>query len=122
MRQLLSLWAPVAAYMAGLFVLSAQPALPDPTSSPDWLQHGLAYAGLALVSLRAVAGGRWSRVTFGMLAAAWLIATLFGISDEFHQSFVPERSPDVRDVIADAAGAAIGLAAAWAWGIIRRSP
>lgn len=122
MRHLLSLWAPVAAYMAGLFALSAQPVLPDPTSSPDWLQHGLAYAGLAVVSLRALAGGRWSRVTRGTLVAAWLIAALYGVSDEFHQSFVPERTSDIRDVIADAAGAALGLAAAWAWGIIRRSP
>jgi VanZ family protein len=51
-----------------------------------------------------------------------VIATLYGVSDEIHQAFVPLRTPDVRDVIADATGAALALGAAWAWSIIRRSP
>ena len=40
--------------------------------------------------------------------AAGLIATLYGISDEMHQSFTPGRSPDAFDVIADAVGATLG--------------
>ena len=83
---------------------------------------GAQYAGLAVVSLRAVSGGSWSRVASATLAAAWVIATLYGVSDEIHQAFVPLRTPDVRDVIADATGAALALGAAWAWSIIRRSP
>jgi VanZ family protein len=42
------------------------------------------------------------------VAVAVLIATLYGITDEAHQSLVPMRSPDVYDVIADAGGALIG--------------
>lgn len=30
---------------------------------------------------------------------------IFGCSDEFHQSFVPSRTPDVLDIIADTSGA-----------------
>jgi VanZ family protein len=45
-------------------------------------------------------------------AGAWLAVVAFGISDEWHQSFVPGRSADVLDVLADAAGGALGVAAA----------
>ena len=43
----------------------------------------------------------------------WWVAVavmLYGISDEFHQYFVPGRSVDVYDVLADALG---GLLGAW---------
>lgn len=121
----LALWLPVAAYMAAIFWFSAQPVLPGVALLPDWLSHdwlhhGAAYAGLAVVTLRAVAAGDWRRVTRATLLAAWAIAVAYGISDEFHQSFVPGRTPDARDLLADAAGAALGLGAVWAWGIIRR--
>ncbi|MEZ4273606.1 MAG: VanZ family protein [Myxococcota bacterium] len=39
---------------------------------------------------------------------AWgygFITILYGLVDEFHQSFVPGRSPDLLDALADAAGA-----------------
>lgn len=42
--------------------------------------------------------------------AMWLavvIACLYGISDEFHQSFTPGREPTLRDVLIDTLGASI---------------
>lgn len=42
---------------------------------------------------------------------AVLIAFLFGISDEVHQYFVPNRSADVMDVVADVVGATLGATA-----------
>lgn len=125
-RSPLRLWLPVLAYMGLLFVLSAQPGKDGPSpfpawiaEAPDWLQHGVAYAGLALITLRATASGRWSHVAWPTLVAAWVVATLYGVFDEWHQSFVPGREQDIRDVLADAAGAAVALGAAWAWGIIK---
>ncbi|MCC7032400.1 MAG: VanZ family protein [Acidobacteria bacterium] len=106
--------------MAAIFALSSQATPPGASLTPDWVQHGVAYAGLSLVSLRATAGGRWSGVGGGSVLLAWGIAVLYGVSDEWHQSFVPGRMADVRDVIADALGAALGLAAGWAWSIIKR--
>jgi VanZ family protein len=40
---------------------------------------------------------------------AFVVAVLYAISDEFHQSFVPGRYPDLRDVLVDAAGALAAL-------------
>ena len=41
---------------------------------------------------------------------AWLLAVLYAVTDEFHQSFVPGRYPSVWDVlIFDNFGALIGL-------------
>lgn len=34
-----------------------------------------------------------------------LICTVYGVSDEFHQSFVPNRTPSFFDVLADSLGA-----------------
>jgi VanZ family protein len=45
-------------------------------------------------------------------AQVWLatsIASLYGISDEFHQSFVPGRTPDVVDWLADTSGALLAV-------------
>lgn len=46
----------------------------------------------------------WSK---GLLAAG--IAVLYAISDECHQLFVPGRSGEVRDVLIDSAGIAVGV-------------
>jgi len=41
------------------------------------------------------------------------IATLFALSDEWHQSTVPTRQGQFSDVLIDAAGASAGLVAIW---------
>jgi len=40
---------------------------------------------------------------------AWMMAILFALSDEFHQSFVDGRTSTARDVLIDSAGAGIAL-------------
>ncbi|MFC0558414.1 VanZ family protein [Halalkalibacter alkalisediminis] len=40
---------------------------------------------------------------------AWLLATLYGAIDEWHQSFIPERSGLVSDVAIDSIGALLAL-------------
>ena len=53
---------------------------------------------------------KWS----GMLpavsfAAPWIIGTLYAVTDEVHQYFVPGRSCELRDVVIDACGTAAGV-------------
>jgi VanZ family protein len=94
--------------MALIFFLSS---LSQPTLAPprrwDKVAHLALYAGLGAVVVRALAGGWANPVTAGSVAATVLICTLYGITDEIHQHFVPLRRADAFDVVADAAGAAI---------------
>lgn len=47
------------------------------------------------------------------IVMTFLIGTLLGILDEFHQKFVRGRSNDPRDAAADALGIALGIAVYW---------
>lgn len=110
----LVLWGPVALYALGIFVessISQVPAFPSGFTDKDG--HGLLYAGLAVVVLRAASGARWDGVTLRAVAVAALFASFYGITDEFHQWFVPGRTADVNDWIADTIGAAVAVAAVW---------
>ena len=49
-----------------------------------------------------------------------MIALLYAISDEIHQSFVPTREASVVDVLIDCAGAAAGIFVVWAIGKARK--
>ena len=90
--------------MAVIFVLSAQPKPPLPSQLSDKQGHSLGYMGLAVTVGRALAGGI-AGTSLRTAAAAWAIASGYGATDEWHQSFVPGRSADVRDWLADATGA-----------------
>lgn len=120
MTRTLSLWLPVILYMGAIFYVSSLSSPPTPEEVSDKTLHFVAYGGLAVVTLRAVAKGRWSGVTWRTLLIAWAIATAYGMTDEFHQRFTEGRTPDLADLRADALGAALGTAAVGACGIIRR--
>ncbi len=113
-------WLPAAGWALLIFVLSAQPRLPSPPGVNDKQAHGFAYGVLAVLCLAGLTGGRLRRVSRGAVTAALVIAVLYGVSDEFHQSFVPGRTPDVADVIADAIGAAAALGIVWVSAILLR--
>jgi VanZ family protein len=117
-----SLWGPVVAYMALIFLLSSMTGLPAPPGGlGDKSAHLLEYAGLALLTLRALAMGRLGDVRLPAAIGTVAIALAYGLTDEIHQLFVAGRQCDVRDFAADAIGAGITAAAVWTWGIIRRS-
>jgi VanZ family protein len=78
----------------------------------DKAGHSIGYAMLGALVLRALARARWNNVTWKTALLAVAITTVYGVSDEWHQAFVPGRSPDPFDVVADMTGAAtaVGLA------------
>ena len=114
------LWAPVAAFMAVIFAFSGTSSPPS-VGVNDKTGHFVGYGTLGAFAVRATAGGMLNGVTGGSAIAAWAMATAYGVTDEYHQSFVPGRTPDVGDVLADAVGAGASIATAWAFGIIARS-
>jgi len=103
--------------MAAIFYASSVSVPPIP-SGTDKPLHALAYLGLAVVVVRAVVGGLPGWIDLWVATTAVLITVGYAVTDEVHQMFVPGRSADVYDLLADAAGATAGTAACWAWGIM----
>ena len=109
------------AYMAVLFGLSSLSTIPSPPGQFTYYDvHLVAYAGLASVTARALARGRLRNVTWRVVCGAVAISSLYGVTDEYHQLFVPGRSFDVLDMLADALGSIVGASAVGAWSILRR--
>lgn len=98
------------AYMGLLYYLSSLPQgrLGPVSLLPDKLLHALGYAALALLlylSLRRTLGLSRRIAAVG----SWLIALVYGVVDEYRQSFVPGRDPSALDLLADALGAGVLL-------------
>jgi VanZ family protein len=134
MRLFLKYWLPLLIWLGVIFVGSTDLMSAEHTSRfivPMllWLKPGMApetirsilfairkcahvaeYAILALLLWRALRSGSAPRAKMSMLFGAVLLGcAVFAASDEFHQSFVKSRTPSVRDVLLDIAGALIGL-------------
>lgn len=98
--------------MALIFAGSAQSDVGVAGRIPDWITHGAEYALLSVLVARALAGGLRRGLAPRRALGAVALCTLFGVSDEYHQSFVPRREASAADVGKDAAGALLGV---WAW-------
>ncbi|HMK09333.1 MAG TPA: VanZ family protein [Anaerolineales bacterium] len=104
-------WLPAVMMMLAIFTLSSLPndLLPY-FGRYDILvkktAHAIGYAMLAAAYFHALPS-RLSPIYRGLLS--FLMAVLFAMSDEFHQSFVRGRHPALRDVGIDSFGAAVAL-------------
>ena len=87
-------------YMAGLYWLSDQPGgnTPPPFPGADKVVHFVLYAGL----------GGLLRLTINPVLWVIALGSFYGVLDEFHQSFVPGRTADPFDVLADILGTVFG--------------
>jgi VanZ family protein len=96
--------------MGIIFFLSSRPGdsihLPD-IADLDKILHSLVYGVLALAALFAVPEHKYQTNPFRTSLLVVLFCLLYGISDEFHQSFVPGRFPSFFDLVADTVGAAV---------------
>jgi VanZ family protein len=105
-------WLLALAWMGGIYFLSAQSNLPLPVEGwwsglLSWSAHFTEYAvlaGLLWLALRSS-----PKLARHATAIAFGLAALYALSDEVHQSFVPGRTPDVRDWLVDLAGAALAV-------------
>src|SRR5262249_3491620 len=109
LRHPLLVFGPPIAQAAIIFWLSAQPHLPS-TPGGDKVAHLTVYGILSFLVARALYLGTGLPISSVFFGGA-LISTLYGISDEIHQIYVPGRSSDVMDVCADAVGCLLGAAA-----------
>jgi VanZ family protein len=78
------------------------------------LGHVTEYAILAVLLWRALRGCKSFKARIFMLfLLVWAGCVIFAASDEFHQSFLPSRTPSARDVMIDICGASIGVTICW---------
>jgi VanZ family protein len=112
----MSLWLPPLVYMVAIFHFSSETnPLPQVTAHVwDKLLHTLEYSGLAVLLCRALIGegAGWIRA----IVLAIVVSSIYGASDEWHQSFVPLRDSDVRDWLTDNIGATLGAGCYAAFG------
>jgi VanZ family protein len=103
--------------MAAIFYVSslAQPVVP-PGGDKPW--HLLAYLGLGVLTVRAVAGGLGAWIGWRAAVIASAIALSYAVTDEVHQMFVPGRSAQLSDLLADAMGVIAGVSLCWLWSVV----
>ena len=78
------------------------------------LAHFSEFALLGMFALNALHQALRKPASAPRLAAcAWIFATLYATSDEFHQIFVPGRTGMITDVCIDASGALAGVLILW---------
>jgi len=93
-----------------IFYLSSQSGadIPPMFVGEDKLLHAFIFGILGFFTLGAMKTTAYGYRPFQPWLAV-LLVTVYGVLDEFHQHFVPGRSPDIFDVMADAAGAMLGV-------------
>lgn len=105
MIRALRAYLPAIAWSAVLFGLSSRSTLIVPLEAGyDKVAHFAAYALLGLLLAHAHRALGWPS------AAAVAVGLLYALSDEWHQSFVPGRSADPLDWLADALGVVTAVA------------
>jgi VanZ family protein len=99
------LWLPVALWAAVIFTVSSIPSLGTGLGTWDLvlrkLAHTAEYALLGALLVRAL----------GRPPPALALGVLYAASDELHQHFVPGRRGAPLDVLIDAVGVTLGVAA-----------
>jgi len=107
-------WVPAILWMGVMFFFSSLPdaATPGRFLISDKILHGAEYLILAFLILFALQ--RTTSLNFaGCFWIALIIGTLWAISDEIHQLYVPTRNFDFKDMAADIGGILILFLILW---------
>lgn len=101
--------AATALLSIAVLVVGTRPRVPAALRRvPDWATHGATYAALAFMASHSAAA--LAVAPAAPWAAGYAIA--HGCLLELLQMLVPTRTAELRDVAADAVGAAVGVAVA----------
>ena len=125
MKGLINYWLPVIVWMGGIYWGSSLSVLPGPLSSSSWQAvllrktvHLAEYAVLATLlwcALRSTcpAQTKVQPATLWSFPVAFVIALLYAVFDEWHQSLVPGREARLLDVGIDMVGVVVALGLIW---------
>ena len=121
-RNFLSRWLPLIAYCLAIYIQSDYPS-PEriPTMAfSDKILHFAAYGLLGILFFRAYTTLPLKDRRNTLILMSIGSATLYGISDEIHQYFVPFRQADTLDAVADAIGSICGVAIIYYWKVKKK--
>ncbi|MBT8374729.1 MAG: VanZ family protein [Deltaproteobacteria bacterium] len=104
-------WFPLITYCILIFLQSCFPSIESVPELPysDKLLHFFAYAVLGTLFYRAYKTLQFNNNLKLLIIISILSSSLYGISDEIHQYFVPFRSAEWMDVFANILGSAFGV-------------
>jgi len=117
LRNFLICWLPLIIYCLAIYIQSGQPGpehIPDVRFLDKFLHFG-AYGLLGILFFRAYETLPLKNFKNLLILISIGSATLYGISDEIHQYFVPSRQADVMDVIANTIGSICGVYLFYRW-------
>ena len=99
-------WSAAVFWMFLIFLFSSIPGVmfPAEARSLSLLVHFIEYFILATLLLWAANNGFSTPISASTVAAVFMIATVYGFTDEMHQAFVPYRVADAVDFFFDALG------------------
>lgn len=103
-------WVPTIGYCLLIFVLSSISKgvhIPSPFGF-DKVVHFVEYGVLGFLLARLIVNARSTFSRRFLIGLVVILATLYGISDEVHQAFVPGRNASPWDVLADGFGGVMG--------------
>ena len=110
----------VVLYAGLIFFLSSQPD-PFPYLKRmhkyhlDWFVHGVEYLFFSMLVFRAALAHAPRADLRLLLWVSFLAASFYGLTDEWHQSFVAGRESSIWDWAADTVGAAAGSIIYFGW-------
>ena len=104
------------AWMGLILFVSSRSSLPTDSAAVSWLgqyQDEVGHLGeYAILGLLAYAFLSFSMARRQAVLVGLVFCVFFALGDEFFQSFIPNRTPEVKDIAMDALGATGGVTAA----------
>jgi len=103
---------PVVVYAGLIFLLSSIPQLVEEVSpfiGYDKLAHFMEYYFFGILICRWLLNKKNQFIGRHTFIITLLIGTCYGVSDEWHQSFIPGRVASIWDVLSDAVGVAAAV-------------
>lgn len=115
-KKVVKYWLPVILWAVVIFSFSAKPT--TRTSEIYWQDfivkksaHVVEYVIFTVLFYRGLKNGGVEKKEAGVYSV--ILAILYAVSDEIHQSFTPGREPTVRDVFFDTSGSFLAVYIIW---------